>query len=202
MCVAFRPNHQQFVERELLEHAVDLLSQQIWCWGRDILRPAGNWLLEIGFTRTEPPADRGRSSSVYTLELPQGRRVLLRGFGVFYGADRLGGVFLPRFEFRPRFTEQTNLYRPPWSQADLPKLSPPDNSERTACQSLTMGLIDWIAEYEATIAERLGAEYRQATIDAWDNDKHAIMPAEEMACAWRSLGESVAENFQAFVPKR
>ncbi|MEM9353524.1 MAG: hypothetical protein AAGA92_10970 [Planctomycetota bacterium] len=202
MRVAFRSDNQRLAERELIEHSIDLLSQQIWCWGRDILRPDGNWLLETGFTRTEPPADREKCSSVYTLELPQGRRVILRGFGIFYGEDKRGGIFLPRFEFRPRFTTQSNLYRPPWLQTDLPELSAPDETERDACASLTLGLIDWVQEYEATVAERLGVEYRQATINSWNIEKQTIMPAEEMACAWRSLGAAVAENFQAFVPKR
>ena len=39
----------------VIDHAVGLLSQQIWCWGRDILRSEGNWLLHQGFTRLEPP---------------------------------------------------------------------------------------------------------------------------------------------------
>ena len=28
-----------------IEDAIGLLSQQLWCWGCDILRPEGNWLL-------------------------------------------------------------------------------------------------------------------------------------------------------------
>ena len=41
--------------RDLIKHAEALLSQQIWCWGCDIMRPNGNWLIEIGFKRIEPP---------------------------------------------------------------------------------------------------------------------------------------------------
>ena len=51
----------------VIDHAVGLLSQQIWCWGKDILRSEGNWLLHQGFTRLEPPVDREDCSSVYTL---------------------------------------------------------------------------------------------------------------------------------------
>lgn len=42
-----------------VKRAISLLSQQAWCWGRDVIRPEGNWLVEIGFDRVEPPADQG-----------------------------------------------------------------------------------------------------------------------------------------------
>ena len=86
---------QQSTKPDLIDHAVGLLSQQAWCWGRDIQRPEGNWLLEIGFDRIEPPADRKNCSSVYSLQLPRGRCVVLRGFGAFYGDRRRGGLELP-----------------------------------------------------------------------------------------------------------
>ena len=92
-------------DRNLIEHAIVLLSQEVWCWGRDILRPKGNYLLEVGFQRFEPPVSRKECSSVYSLKLPSERVVVLRGFGVFYGDRQLGGIFLPRYEFRPLYTE-------------------------------------------------------------------------------------------------
>ena len=83
----------------LIKHAVGLLSQQIWCWGRDILRPEGNWLIEIGFDRMEPPKDHTDCTSVYTRQLATERRIVLRGFGVFYGeatAARVVATVPPR----------------------------------------------------------------------------------------------------------
>ena len=38
--------------------SVDLFSQQIWCWGRDILRTEGNWLIHYGFDGIYPPAEK------------------------------------------------------------------------------------------------------------------------------------------------
>ena len=192
---------RQCVECGPIEYAVGLLSQQLWCWGRDILRPEGNWLLEIGFDRIAPPADRESCSSVYTLELPQGRCVVLRGFGAFYGARQRGGVFLPRYEFRPKYTTHATLECPPWTEADLPKLSAPTDSQRDACASLTLDLIDWIRSYEVTIVERLGIEYRRSTLLPWDDGQRPIMPAEEMAHAWRLLGVAIAEDFQVLLPR-
>ncbi|MEM8735710.1 MAG: hypothetical protein AAGG44_15860 [Planctomycetota bacterium] len=186
------------VEVDPLIRARDLLNQQVWCWGRDILRPEGNWLLNIGFDRIEPPADRADCSSVYSLQLPRGRCVVLRGFGVFYGDRHRGGVFLPRYGFPPRYTKVATLECPPWSDADLPKLSAPNDAQRTACTPLTVDLIDWIWGYEVTIAERLGLEYRRSTLLRWDNGKRHVIPAEEMASAWKELAQRVAVDSSVY----
>ena len=60
-----------------LSHAGSLYSQQVWCWGRDICRKEGNWLLEYGFRRTKPPEDSGNNYSAYSLELPNERCIIL-----------------------------------------------------------------------------------------------------------------------------
>ncbi|HCK70757.1 MAG TPA: hypothetical protein DHW38_04195, partial [Planctomycetaceae bacterium] len=62
-----------------------------------------------GFRQFEPPESRKDCSSVYSLELPDERVVVLRGFGVFYGDNRLGGIFMPRYEFRPMYTKHSKL---------------------------------------------------------------------------------------------
>lgn len=182
------------LEKDPVGCAARLLDQQLWCWGRDVLRPAGNWLLEHGFSRLEPPADYGDCSSVYLLQRPGGRCVVLRGFGVFQGDRRYGGVFLPRYDFRPRYTTKATLECPPWFDADLPQMSAPNDSQRAACASLTLDLIDWIRSYEVSVAEKLGVEYRRSTLRQWDNGKRLIIPAEEMAAAWRLLGLLIARN--------
>ncbi|MEO1498353.1 MAG: hypothetical protein AAFV43_14510 [Planctomycetota bacterium] len=194
MAATLETNDERLSRRELLRTGVNLLSQQIWCWGRDVLRAEGNWLVEVGFDRLAAPADREKCSSVYTLQLPAGRRVVLRGFGVFYGDDRLGAVFLPRFEFRPRYMTDPELRCPPWSDSDMPQLGPSSEAEKAACASLTLALIDWIHDYEVAVAERLGADYRQATLDAWKVTRGPIVPAPAMAAAWRSLHEAFAAD--------
>lgn len=83
MSVTFQANQRQYDARELRTQVVNLFSQQIWCWGQDVLCSEGNWLLELGFERIQPPKNRESCSSVYVLELPRDRRVILRGFGVF-----------------------------------------------------------------------------------------------------------------------
>ena len=176
-----------------------MLSQQVWCWGRDIIRPEGNWLLEIGFERIQPPVDRTECPSVYRLTLPQGRYVVLRGFGVFYGDPELGGVFLPRYEFQPGYTKQAKLDRPPWTMDDLPRVRRPTPSQQRACATLVSDLIDWVRRYEAHIIEQLGVEYRRATLTEWDNGSRLLVPAEEIASAWHALSLRVETHFSAFL---
>ncbi|MCH9675009.1 MAG: hypothetical protein K0U93_26440 [Gammaproteobacteria bacterium] len=199
MSTALQTNGHKCDEGELLKQAVNLLSQQLWCWGRDILRPEGNWLLDVGFDRIVPPADRKACPSVYALAMPRRRCVVLRGFGVFYGDGQRGGVFLPHYEFEPRYTIQATLDCPPWSRADLPKLNTPIASQQKACAALTLDLIDWIERYEVNIVEQLGIEYRRSTLLKWGDGTRPSVPAERMASAWRELSYRVASDFNAFL---
>ena len=199
MLAAFQMKGLERVEGELLKHAVALLSQQVWCWGRDILRPEGNWLVEMGFDRTRPPAEHKHSSSLYVLTMPRKRCVVLRAFGVFYGDGRRGGVFLPRYTFQPRYSTHGTLDCLSWPDEDLLKLKTPTESQQHACATLTLDLIDWIRGYEVNIVEHLGIEYRRSTLLKWDNGERTIVPAENIASAWRELSFRVAANFNAFL---
>ena len=120
-------------EKTLISRAVKLLSQQVWCWGRDIERIEGNWLMEIGFERSEPTFRGDNCDSIYSLELSNGKRVILRGFGVFYGNDQKEGIYLPRYEFLPKYLRQFNIINLPWEKNDLPELHFPNNSEVSNC---------------------------------------------------------------------
>ncbi len=182
--------------RDLLRQAASLLNQQIWCWGRDVLRPEGNWLVEIGFERIEPPATHEDCSSVYILNLPRGKSVVLRGFGLFYGDPRHGGVFLPRYQFLPQYTTCDTLERPPWSKAELPEFDTPTESERARCISLAVDAIEWIRAYEANVVEVLGLEYRRSTLVKWDNGKRIVLPAEAMVPTWQALGHMIVDGLE------
>lgn len=192
-------NDQRSNQITSIEHAVALLSQQVWCWGRDVLRPEGNWLLELGFERIEPPSDRNECSSVYSLQLPDKRYVMLRGFGVFYLDSRRGGVFLPRYEFEPKYTTDVGLERQPWAGEDLPHLSTPTNTQKNDCAALVLELIDWIGRYEVKVVECLGIEYRRATLTMWDSGERPFTPAEKMASSWRELALQIAANFDSYL---
>lgn len=167
--------------------ASGLLSQQIWCWGQDIKRSEGNWLLELGFHRTPPPKTEKNCASVYRLELPLGQRIVLRGFGVFFGDDQSGGVFVERYGFAPQFTERSQLLVDPWSCEDLPPMHPPSEEESIRCRLLTMALIEWLIGYEWRVRTQLGHDYRPMTLERWNNGKRFFLPAEHMMAGWRQL---------------
>lgn len=181
--------------REKLESdAAGLLSQQLWCFGRDVIYPERNLLLDAGFQRTSPPKNRKNCSSVYSLPLGSTRRILLRGFGVFIGEDSVGGIFIHRFSFRPQFTEFSELAKPPWQCDDLPPLRNVTSVELPAASQLLVDLIHWIIEYEAQIEHKLGKDYRTETILDWDDGKRWCVPFDEMIAMWWKLVSAIEED--------
>lgn len=172
--------------------AAHLLNQQIWCWGCDIDSPEGNLLLRHGFQRLgKPPGSN--AASVYRLDLSPTTRIVLRGFGVFCGDDRWGGLFLRRFDFKPQLTPDSDLSQPPWLAQDLPPLTSPRTNQVPRCQQLLLIMIDWIHQYEVWVAENLGDSYRAETLHEW-KEKNKAVPAERMPDAWRMLGKTVTDH--------
>ena len=179
---------------EVARDAAGLLSQQLWCWGQDILRPQGNWLIELGFNRMPPPIERQDCASVYSLPLSAGKRIVLRGFGLFFGDDAKGGVFLERYAFQPQFTNQSRLTFDSWSCQDIPALRRPEGSDRSVCRLMMMELIDWIIGYEMLVMVRLGMDYRRETLLSWNNGRRWFLPAEQMMSQWRKLSIDIGAN--------
>lgn len=182
-------NDHKILNNKLTKLAANLLSQQIWCWGRDVECSSGNLLIKHGFQRFEKPAG-SKATSIYRLDLSTTSRIILRGYGVFYGDDRLGGLFLHRFEFSPRLSPAPDLPRLAWKSEDLPPLVKPSDRDFIRSQQLLLELIDWIYKYELWIAETMSIEYRQKTLDSWDLKNKVVVHANELASAWRLLGES------------
>lgn len=60
-----------------------LLDLQLWCFGKDITRPAGNLLLEYGLERQAAPVE-DRVPSIYKFCPCPSQRLLLRGYGLFF----------------------------------------------------------------------------------------------------------------------
>ena len=181
-------------EKTLISRAVKLLSQQVWCWGRDIERIEGNWLMEIGFERSEPTFRGDNCDSIYSLELSNGKRVILRGFGVFYGNDQKEGIYLPRYEFLPKYLRRLNIKNIPWEKNDLPELYFPNNSEVSNCVRLVTELVNWIRTYEENVANILGLDYRKSTLCGWQKIIGSIIPAEDMISEWNFLETKISEN--------
>jgi len=181
-------------EKILISRASRLLSQQVWCWGRDIERSEGNWLMEIGFDRIEPEFKCDHCDSIYTLELPSGKRVMLRAFGVFYGNDQKEGIYLPRYDFLPKYSRRLNIKNPPWEKKDLPKLNYPNNLEVSNCIFLVSELVNWIRTYEENVVNILGLDYRKSTLLEWIKIKGLVIPAEDMVSEWKFLETQISED--------
>ena len=181
-------------DKALISQAARLLSQQVWCWGRDIERSDGNWLMEIGFERIEPTFKCEDCDSIYSLKLPTGKRVMLRAFGVFYGNDQKEGIYLPRYDFLPKYSRRLNIKNPPWEKKDLPKLNFPKNSEITNCVTLVSELVNWIRTYEENVVNVLGIDYRKSTLLEWIKIRGLIIPAEDMVSEWKFLESQISEN--------
>ena len=186
---------QEPAPNSLITHAKNLLSQQIWCWGRDIQRVEGNWLTEIGFERIEPPSDREGCHSVYSLKLPDGQCIVLRGYGLFYENNQNGGIFVPRYEFLPYYTKYSELDCQPWTKQDLGDLDHLKEEMIPDCVALLKDLIDWIQTYEEFIVQHLGIEYRRKILGEWDNGERLIIPAEEVVSNWQSLSLMISKEF-------
>ena len=184
---------QQVEQKKIVEDAINLLSQQIWCWGKDIEKSEGNWLLEIGFSRLELPADR-EGSSVYSLKISKNKCIYLRAFGILYVDTKYGSIFLPRYEFLPEYTEESTLDKPPWTKKDLPKLKVPTKSQKNNCDSLMLDLLMWIRNYEENIVHKLGIEYREETLIDWDNGRRIVIPAQQIISQWKIIESAVLDN--------
>ena len=182
-------------------HAADLLNQQIWCWGRDIECAEGNLLMKFGLQRIEKPVE-SEAGSLYRFEISPTSRIILRGFGVFHGDDRLGGLFIRRYDFSPMLTPEPDLTRPAWSIDDLPSLISPSSDQITNCRRLLLTLIDWIREYEEWIAHHMGVNYRQDSLLKWSQKHTVVVPAEEMSAAWSLLGTAINADAKKFFDVR
>ena len=183
------------------EQAAVLMNQQLWCWGRDIECADGNLLVRFGFQRLDKP-EGSDSASVYRLDLSPNARVVLRGFGVFFGDDRWGGMFVPRFDFKPQFTLEAGSERTCLVVGRFTSACVTRRDQLAEGQRLLLSLVDWIRSYEVWIAEVLGIDYRSESLVPWAKKHGEITPAEEMATAWRLLGVAVADNAGSFLLDR
>lgn len=177
--------------------ATALLDQQLWCWGQDIKHAEGNLLLRHGFARLEPPEEH-RCSSLYRLCSPMGSRVMLRGFGVFYGEDGTGGVFVRREHFSPMLTARDDLLTPPWWPEDLPALRFPDAGEVPKWRYLSCTLLRWIRFYESWIEKTVGLAYRSGTLERWESSGRPVVPAVRVQDSWTRLERLMVECPDAF----
>jgi hypothetical protein len=170
-----------------------LLHQQCWNWGRDIVRPEGNLLLEAGFSRQRAPEGE-TGSSRYELATDEGGVVLLWGFGLYFGDAANGGIYLNRYQFQPEWLPLERVRPPLWRPDMVPKGQKPpsarlplDLASRAALQ---------IADYEEWVLLRCGLEYRRRVLCEWKQAAKGL-PPQTLPQSWRDLAGDLAASAQS-----
>jgi hypothetical protein len=173
---------------EIREAGERLLHHQCWFFGRDIHHPAGNLLCRCGFERLGV-TDGKDGSNRYRLSEAGGAEINLWGWGVFFGDGARGGIFIKRYDFRPRLFETGRLNVSVFKSENLPpsRLPREDFQKRTA-RTLTADLIGWILRYEDWVEKTCGASWRRKNLRDW---KNAAMKKSEIKRGWKSLRESL-----------
>ncbi|TWT57388.1 hypothetical protein KOR42_07480 [Thalassoglobus neptunius] len=184
----------------IVNQAAALFSQQVWCWGQDVIYPQGNILIKMGFERVPPPENRRDCSSVYSLNVNSSQRIILRGFGVFWGDDQKGGLLLLRDRFEARYLNESRLPKPCWSLQDFPNTTRPTIEQRPDCIALLIDLIDWMRCYELRTLREYGLSYRQKVLKTWNDGKRHVLHPEETPGAWRRCSHLVADQPDRFLP--
>jgi hypothetical protein len=183
----------------LRRDGADLLNQQLWCWGYDIRRDAGNLLIAHGFERV--PAPEGSSwRSAYHLTLEPGRGVSLWGFGMLYCDAEHGALFLKRFGFQPRLLPDAVPPRTCFIQEHLPaQRTPTTPSECREALLLLRDALEWIAAYETWVLDTAGCAHRQAALDAWRAlRKRVLTSADGMPQAWHEMAYACTHDAGVF----
>jgi hypothetical protein len=165
-----------------------LLHQQCWCWGQDIRRADGNLLLEYGFQRSRPPSNI-RGSSRYQMRLSARSTITLWGFGFYYARCGRGGVYLNRYDCRPRYCHHAGFLEDVWTIEAMPQACPRHReTHRREVAYLAAKAMNWISSYEQWVLDRCGKAYRQSTLREWHEP--SILP-ERLPEEWSRLGRSL-----------
>lgn len=159
-----------------------LLHQQCWLWGRDVVRPQGNLLLEHGFQRHRA---LGSGGSRYELTIKD-MRISLWGFGM-HVATRNAGVLLARGERHPLVTPAGWTAHGVHTPGDLPtRIKPRDVESVRLVARVVPWTCRWIASFEHWVIEHVGLSHRLWAIRGWERP---VVPVEALPEAWSTEAE-------------
>ena len=132
----------------------DGIQQQMFFWGRDVMTPSGNFLVDQGFQRDPSPGLKGTSR--YRLPWQDGCIELYGACAGWYGAER-GFTFI-----RPRrrcaiWLSRENLPIPGAWRTELIDTT----ATRDERYAASLPFIDWLISYERAVRTSLGGSYRQ-----------------------------------------
>jgi len=160
-----------------------LMEQQVWCWGRDVEYPNGNLLMRFGFERHRDRSTDDRSTC-YRLDRDQ-LHVSLWGFGMFFGRRDLGGLYIDRFQFCPKWAPVESLSLAIHWPDELPAFARPrGRSQWQRARKLWKSSLLWMANYETWVHSTVGLDYRRECVEHW---LRPFVRAEKTSAAWRFL---------------
>lgn len=174
--------------RETRQRCEALFDQQMWCWGCDVRREAGNLLLAYGMEKWPSPVPRLRSA--YTMPLDAESAITLWGWGVWTAAQGHGSIFISRAHFAVRYRSSAELRPAAWCEAQLPAFETPISEEQHPHIIHLLGkTFDWIADYERWLQETVGTDYREQATAVWPQRKRyrGGVPVNEITGAWDRL---------------
>ncbi|MEZ4553709.1 MAG: hypothetical protein R3B59_07355 [Dehalococcoidia bacterium] len=179
---------------ELVKRGAEMMDRQCSLWGADVKHEGGNLLVRHGFER-HPPAN-GVGSSCYILPHADAT-VVLRGYGCFYRTAAHGEVFIPRFDFVPRYTSCPGEPIEAIVPAYADRHGRPSTLEWAAAGQLFLRALHWIGHYERWVCAELGPEVvREPSLP---RDPAARSPLA-WAHAWGALTADCEVALGAFAP--
>ncbi|WP_426751273.1 hypothetical protein [Myxococcus sp. Y35] len=165
---------------ELQRDGDRLFDVSMWCLGRDVLCPEGNLLVRRGLVRHARP-EGAEGQSPYTMDLPEGGRLTLWGFGALCECGE--AVFVPRAGFAPVLLDSVPDTLPFRAEDLGPVRLVSTGPQRRALRAGLVTLASWLAEHEEWVAQELGPSWRRECFAA--RRKAPPVAAEGLAAAWR-----------------
>ncbi len=181
------PNHSQQIARMLID-------QQMWCWGCDVRRIAGNLLLLYGAKKR--PSPNPRYHSAYVFQIEGEALVNLWGWGLWIACPHRGSLFIGRSRFQVCYTRDAVLMPDAWCKRDLPlTTSEPDNDDLEYAHDLLATALHWIGSYEDWLSTQVASDYREHILAKWPQRRRykGGIPAAEMAERWFELSTCLSE---------
>jgi hypothetical protein len=169
-----------------------LFEQQMWCWGCDVRREAGNLLLAYGMEKH--PSPEPRYHSAYHSPLEADGALTLWGWGLWIAMQNCGSAFISRSNFRVHSSSIVALRPAVWCEAQLPRFCTELSESKSDCLLATA--FRWIADYERWLARLVEPNYRECVLAAWPQRRRyrGGIPPCEVPDRWMQLAQIVSST--------
>ena len=177
-------NHPFWKDISKLTLATELLHQQLYVIGRDIESKHGNLLMAYGAKKTCDPD--GCAVGLYSFRLAGGYRLAFRGFGVFIGLNRIGGLFMYRYHIEPRWMPTARFEPIAWLPKQMPSTRKVRSSQYGDAIELVTQVFAFFWNYESWVRDRYGKHYRIGQLAAFQRFENNVVHWDTLK-AWEVL---------------